>query len=331
MAGDGPGGFTAVTTMKNEGAFLIEWAAHHLALGFDRLFICTNDCADPTTRMALRLQAMGLARHHGTRKWPTTSIQRSALKQARRYPEVTGADWVYVCDADEFLTIRLGDGSVQALVAAASPEVEVISIPWRIFGPDGAAVYEERPVTEQFRRAQAAPADPRRRPAYCKSLFRGDLHLWRMGIHAPVPHPDLGRDFVTELPGGRRIAVAGKAMHVPSDFSLAQVNHYALRSADSFLVKRERGRVNHSDQVMELDYWTRFDIAEVACDAVRRYDVAAAAWRARLLADAELAALHAEAAAWHRDRIAHLKAQPDYAAMAAAIAERQARCASLPS
>ncbi len=54
------GGYTVITTMKNEGAFLLEWVAHHKALGFDHLVICTNDCDDPTTRMALRLQEMGL-------------------------------------------------------------------------------------------------------------------------------------------------------------------------------------------------------------------------------------------------------------------------------
>ena len=65
----------------------------------------------------LRLQTLGLAVHHATRPWAATSIQRSALKQATRHDIVRQADWVYVCDADEFLTIKIGDGSVQALTA----------------------------------------------------------------------------------------------------------------------------------------------------------------------------------------------------------------------
>ena len=47
---------TVITTMKNEGAFLLEWVAHHKALGFDDLVICTNDCTDATTDKVLRMQ-----------------------------------------------------------------------------------------------------------------------------------------------------------------------------------------------------------------------------------------------------------------------------------
>lgn len=331
MSEDRIGGATVVTTMKNEGAFLIDWAAHYLMLGFDRFVICTNDCEDPTPAMALRLQEMGLARHHRTRKFDRTSMQRSALKQVRRYPEVTTPDWLYVADADEFLTIKLGDGSLKALIAAATPEVEVISIPWRIFGPDAVMRYEDAPVTQQFHRASATPRRPAIAPIYCKSLCRGDIEMFRLGIHAPVPRPELGRPFVTELPGGKRYDVGGKAMHVPSDFSGAQVNHYALRSADSFLVKRDRGRVNHSDQDMDLGYWDRFDTSVEPCDAVRRYDAATAEWKARLMADAELARLHEASVAWHRAKIAELKARPDWADTIAGIAERQGKWMSLAS
>lgn len=313
------GGFTVVTTMKNEGAFLVEWVAHHKALGFDHVVICTNDCADPTRAMAERLQAMGLARHHATRHWPATSIQRSALKQVRRYPEVTGADWIYVADADEFLVVHLGDGSVQALVAAATPGTEVVSVPWRIFGPDGRIGYDPAPVTMQFSRAAAPAPAGTVQATYPKSVFTGLGNVHRIGIHAPVERADLGRGLRIELPGRvPRLALPHRLL-IQADWRHAQVNHYALRALDSFLVKRDRGRVNHSNDIMDLDYWRRFDVAEVPCTAIRRYDAAVADWRARLMVDAELAALHHAAVAWHRDRIAALRALPDYARLIQAI------------
>ncbi|MGL5011994.1 MAG: glycosyltransferase family 2 protein, partial [Paracoccaceae bacterium] len=172
--------YTVITTMKNEGAFLLEWVAHHKALGFDNILICTNDCADHTRKMALRLQDMGLARHHATKVWAVTSIQRSALKQATRYAEVREADWIYVCDADEFLVVKLGDGSVRALVAAASEGVEVIPVPWRVFGPNGQRDYREGPVTQQFTHARRAPPPGVVSPAYPKSLFRGLENMHRI-------------------------------------------------------------------------------------------------------------------------------------------------------
>lgn len=313
------GGYTVITTMKNEAAFLLEWVAHHKALGFDHLLICTNDCDDVTSRMVLRLQEMGLARHHATTPWAATSIQRSALKQARRYEEVTQADWLYVCDADEFLVVNVGDGSARALVAAASPQAEVISVPWRIFGPDGHRDYHDRPVTEQF---QMAAPDDLRHGIYAKSLFRGLENIHRIGIHGPVPRHDLGRALCREMPGGQRLGPGINAMLALRDYRVAQVNHYALRSRDSFLVKRDRGRVNHSGQTMDADYWDRFSIGEVRCDAIRRYDSAVAAWRSQLFEDAVLDGLHDRAVVWHCARIAALKARPDYAHLLAALEER---------
>lgn len=318
------GGYTVITTMKNEGAFLLEWVAHHKALGFDHLLICTNDCADVTGRMVLRLQEMGLARHHATTPWAATSIQRSALKQAQRYAEVREAAWIYVCDADEFLVVKIGDGSARALVAASSPEVDVVSVPWRIFGPDGRRDYTDTPVTKQFCRANA---DAPRQGIYAKSLFRGLENMQRVGIHGPVPRADLGRDLCREMPGGARLGRSVNAMFAARDYGVAQVNHYALRSRDSFLVKRDRGRVNHTGQTMEADYWDRFDVAEVACDAIRRYDLAVSTWRARLLDDAVLDGLHARAVAWHHAKITELKARPDYAPILAELEERLTRCA----
>ncbi|MFN3938369.1 MAG: glycosyltransferase family 2 protein [Gemmobacter sp.] len=308
------GGFIVVTTMKNEGAFLIEWAAHYLALGFDRLVICTNDCADPTAAMAARLEQLGLARHHATRIWPAAGIQRSALKQVRRYEEVAGAAWIFVCDADEFLVIRDGDGSVRALAEGAGDH-EVVTVAWRTFGPDRRIRFEDRPVTQQFTRAEAPPGAV----TYGKSLFRGLERVHRIGIHGPVPRADLGRDLRRWFPGGVPYARADHPTRIRPDWSRAQVNHYALRSLDSFFVKRDRGRVNHAREDMGVSYWRRFDLAEVDCTAIRRYDATVAGWTARLRADPELDQLHRAAVDWHRARAAALAAQPAYRTLRAVL------------
>lgn len=296
--------------MKNEGAFLLEWVAHYKALGFDNLLICTNDCEDHTRRMVFRLQALGLAVHHPTRPWPATSIQRSALKQAMRYDIVKAADWIFVCDVDEFLVVKVGQGLLQDLIAAATHGTEVISIPWRVFGNDGRQVYEDAPVTAQFTMAQA---DDPSGFAYGKSLFNGIGDVARIGIHLPIARTDLGRSFRREAPGAQPVDGTRHPMFVQTDYRFAQVNHYALRSAESFLVKRDRGRVNHTGQDMGLDYWERFDLNHTACTAIRRYDTAVQGWRDQLMADPELAFMHRKSVEWHRARIAALKTNPQHA------------------
>ncbi len=308
--------FCVLTTMKNEGAFLLEWLAHHKALGFDDIVICTNDCADGTDAMVLRLQEMGLARHHATMK-AGTSIQRAAFRQARRLPEVAGANWLWVCDVDEFLVVHVGDGSARALVAAATPEAQVISVPWRVFGPAGRRAYEDRPVTGQFLMAEAGARRGMGKPVFAKSLVRAPGTVGRIGVHAPVP-PEGAPPYRREAPGGRAVR-PGQPMMVRARYDVAQVNHYALRSLESFLVKRDRGRVNHVGEDMGLDYWRRFDVAEVECLAIRRYDAARDAWQARLLADPVLAGLHAAAVEWHRARARALRGDPAMAMLWAAV------------
>ena len=42
---------TAVTTQKNEGAFLLEWIAYHKSIGFTDIVILSNDCEDGSDEM----------------------------------------------------------------------------------------------------------------------------------------------------------------------------------------------------------------------------------------------------------------------------------------
>jgi hypothetical protein len=323
-------GSVVVTTMKNEGPFLLDWVAHHKALGFDRIVICTNDCADPTALIANRLQAMGLARHHATVFWPTTSMQRSAIKQATRMDEVRSASWVYVCDADEFLTVKCGDGTLTALLDGET--ADAVAVPWRVFGPAGVERFTDLPVTAQFTQAQIVPRFPAEAQTYAKSLTRGPLdRVLRLGVHLPVPRPGLEPPFRIVLPGGRPLGRQSSPMHVPADYAVAQVNHYALRSVDSFLVKRDRGRVNHMNDPMDIDYWDRFDVALVPCHAVARLAPAVAEWRARLAADRVLARLHRQSVRWHRLRAAALRQAPENAALLRGITARMDRWRSLAS
>mgnify|MGYP002652033994 CR=1 FL=1 len=46
--GPGPLGHVLVTSMRDEGPYALEFVAHHRAVGFDRIFIASNDCRDGT-------------------------------------------------------------------------------------------------------------------------------------------------------------------------------------------------------------------------------------------------------------------------------------------
>lgn len=313
--------YTVVSTMKNEGPYIIDWVAHYKTLGFDHILVCTNDCTDPTVEILLRLQELGLVVQHNTivRR---AGIHRSALRQAsRRYDIVMDATWVFVCDVDEYLNIHMGDGSVQALVAGSGADSDVISVPWRVFGPDGVETFEDRPVTEQFRMGEFA-WDARLRPdtgKFVKSIYTNQHKFQRMGLHAPVSLDAFIRTTKRVLPGGADYVVNGARTANPPLFTHAQVNHYALRSQDSFLVKRARGRANHSHHVLGSEYWDRFNLNDERDTSIDRYQPASGALAAELKADPVLKELHAQAVAWHKRKAASLRMDPEMDGLVAAL------------
>ena len=108
-----------VSTMKDEGPFILEWVAHYLALGFDHFIINSNDCSDGTDLILQRLQDLGIVTHIDNPGPWEGGPQRAAYHNAMAHPRYAAADWVLVCDADEFLDIKVGDGTLDALFAAA--------------------------------------------------------------------------------------------------------------------------------------------------------------------------------------------------------------------
>lgn len=309
--------YTVVSTMKNEGPYIIDWVAHYKTLGFDHILVCTNDCTDTTVEILRRLQELGLAVQHNTivRR---AGIHRSALRQAsRRYDIVMDAKWVFVCDVDEYLNIHMGDGSVQDLVAGSGENADVISVPWRVFGPDGIEKFADKPVTQQFKMGELE-WDAKERPdtgKFVKSLYTNQYKFQRMGLHAPVSLDEHVSDTLRVLPGGTEYIVNGERTDNPPVFTHAQVNHYALRSMESFLVKRARGRANHSHHVLGLDYWEQFNLNDEKDTSIDRYKTKAGKLARELKADPVLKDLHARAVDWHKRKAASLKMDPDMDAL----------------
>ncbi|RMD47580.1 MAG: glycosyltransferase family 2 protein [Alphaproteobacteria bacterium] len=303
------GELVVVSTMKNEGPFILEWVAHYLALGFDHFVICTNDCEDTTVPMLRRLGDLGLVTHHATRVG-RGGIHRSALRQAFRYRRVREAEWVFVCDVDEFLNIHVGDGSARALIEA-SGEADAICVPWRVFGPAGVTLYRDIPVTERFTWAELPPTLRPEAGKFVKSLVHRPGRMHRLGLHVPVPREEDAASMRFVWPGGVEKMVGGEPTGARPSFEVAQVNHYALRSLDSFLVKRARGRANHMNHVLGREYWDRFDLNQVQDVSIRRYETRFRGWLEWLKADEELFALHRKAVHWHRVKARQMRKQPD--------------------
>ncbi|WP_052248847.1 glycosyltransferase family 2 protein [Leisingera sp. ANG-Vp] len=289
-----------VTTMKDEGAYILDWISHYKALGVSDFVIFTNDCSDPTDHILRCLNRLRVVEHRFNRVM-RRGPHKSALMWAGYEPTVAEADWVLVIDVDEYLQINSGDGTLPGLLADRA-DADAVSFVWRIFGNDGVAQVDHPPVPQAFTRAEpeaGAPDEHR----FFKTAYRNNGKFDRMGVHRPflaVPPQEVN----WQLADGTRLPeeeLEG-ALYVRGSYGYpaAQLNHYALRSRDGFLNKKARGRANHFTSSIEPGYWHKFNRNEEEDRRLADHFEAALAIKEDLLKDEALREHHETALGWHR-------------------------------
>ncbi len=295
------GRVTAVSMMKDEAPFLLEWFAHHLAVGFTDILVYTNDCSDGTDDMLIRLEELGLGYHRRNEIAEGIKPQPSAIKHAQKEPIVRDSDWVILFDADEFLSINYGDGKIDSMLTAAGDATGII-ITWRTFGSGGVVEWSRDPVTEQY--LYAAPHEWNKGWGV-KTLFKFEEEHWKLGIHRPkMKAKTLKTDYpdtVKWLNGSGQPMEdyfkyhGWRSIRRTVGFQWAQMNHYAIKSIDAYAIRKFRGNVNNKKDKYNADYWSLQDRNEVSDTSVLRYKDERASIMAELLKDPVLNKLHFDA------------------------------------
>lgn len=319
---------TAVTCVKNEGPFLLEWIAYNRLIGVTDFLFYSNDCTDATDRLLDRLADHGVLRHLPNPA-EGRNYQMEALKDARRQEVVRAADWLWIADVDEFLNIRTGDGTIPALVAACGTP-QAISVHFQFFGNDGVERYEDRPVIAQFARSHNPDIWCGETAIEVKSLIRQDFPLQYYGAHRPFIRKSTPPDRMPRWTDGAGRPVPDTFLTAATERRirkfpargarrLATLNHYALRSLDSYLVKNDRGDVNRENRAFDDTYWR--ERADVGWEdrSIQRHLPALGAGIAALKTLPGVAALHQEAVALHRETLARLDTRPEYREMRAQL------------
>lgn len=301
-----------LSTMKNEASFILEWIAYHRVIGFTDFLVYTNDCDDCTVEILLRLQELGMVTHEANevlRRGP----HKSALKAAKSHPLTLAADWIFISDIDEFLVVKVGDGTVEALLEHVPSDAEVVPVTWRLFSHNDQIEFQDKLVIEQFTDAEKSLENGGFRNRFVKSLFRRQNELELFGLHGPKN----ATDYVWRQPDGRKLGSDDNLTRPESSFAydIAQVNHYAVGSVDNYLVKRDRGRANHWKQTLGTDYWRKMCRGGETDLSIHQWLDAAKAEMNRLLEDDILRSLHEKAVTWRRDRIATLRGQSAFETM----------------
>jgi hypothetical protein len=316
---------TAVTCVKNEGPFLLEWIAFHRVIGVTDFLFYSNDCTDATDRMLDRLQDHGIVAHLPN---PATNrnYQMQALKAARRHPLVKQADWVWIADVDEFINIHVGDHSLPALIAACG-NPQAISVSFQFMANDGIEDFVDQPVITQFLRSHNPDIWGADTAIEVKSLVRQDFPTEYFGAHRPFHDDTKSRPVWTDGSGRpvpppfRKAAIKRRIRAFPARGARAHatLNHYALRSLDSYLVKNDRGDVNRENRALDDSYWRERNDPAYFDNSILRYEAPLRAEMDRLKALEGISALHAEAVACHIEMRDQLLAQDSFREMRAQL------------
>ncbi len=307
-----------VTTMKNEGPFILEWLAYHRAIGVTDFLVYTNDCTDGTDTMFDLLDAKGIVEHaENPFRELDLKPQHAALQAAEATEVADNADWIICMDVDEYINIHIGDGTLKALFNAV-PDATLISMTWRLFGNADVAAYQDRPIIEQFEISAPAVCRKPHQAWGFKTMFRNLGHYKKFGVHRPKGLKPEYLEQINWVNGSgarmpdKMLRTGWRSSTSTIGYDLVSLNHYSLRSAESFLVKRDRGRVNHVDRDQGLAYWFRMNH-----NAQRETSISDKLPRfrkelARLMDDPEIAAQHEACVTAHQTRIAELMAAPEY-------------------
>lgn len=258
------GRVTAVTMAKDEGPYVLEWAAYHHLLGFTDLLVYTNDCTDGTDEMLDALASIGLLTRYDNPPLKTKPPQSRALARAQQHPLVTTANWVMVFDFDEFVGINRGKNKVDDLIdLIEEKDALAMSMTWRFFGSSGNALYQPEPVTERFMKA----ANNNFAKGFgVKTLFKMSEPM-KLAIHRPHVTRK-ARKHGEKIPmnwiNGSGGPIDGRVMTWRQTkqvvgYEFAQVNHYGVKSGEEYLMRRLRGDVLNNHGKYDEAYFRTFD------------------------------------------------------------------------
>lgn len=310
---------TIITCMKNEGPFILEWLAYHRAIGVKDVLVYTNDCNDGTDSFLQLLQDKGYVQHR-TNPFKGTGLkpQHAALQAGESEDVIRSADWVISMDVDEFINVKTGDGTLKALFEAVGG-ANLISCTWRLFGNSDVHEYADEPLMALFTRCAYEMTRKPHQAWGFKTLYRNIGLFKKLGVHRPKGlNPQLWNEINWVNGSGKPLPKdmyrnAWRSTTETVGYDLVQLNHYAVRSAESFLVKRDRGRVNHVDRDQGLAYWFRMNNNVDEDRSIQRMIPLMQAEMDRLLSDPEIAEAHAFCVDRHRAKIDALKATENYA------------------
>lgn len=233
--------------VKHEDAYLDEWIAYHLKLGFDAVHLYDNS----DDNAAKKFQE----RYPGAVRVVHCPGRMRQLPTYMHYCCFSKDEWVALLDADEFIVLKK-HASIRELLAGVGDDVGAVCLNWYMFGSSGERARRPGPVLLRFRR-RAARVHP-----LVKSIVRPDRVLAMLNPHVPALVVGGCRD-----PSGR--PVSGPEHHHGSA-DVAVIHHYFTKSREEFVAKMERGKADLAEK-RRIEEFDAHDFNDVEDDSAWRF------------------------------------------------------------
>ncbi len=297
--------------MRNEGPFIVEWVCWYRMLGFTDVVVVTNTCSDHSPELLDALAAAGWV-HHLRHDVPAgQKITRAKLAAAAELKVVRRANWLMICDVDEFLVIHRGAGKIGDLLdLSATPPYLGMSLNWRVFGTSGLQAFADVPVHRQFVYGLRKTAMLSRT---VKSIFNQVNRFERLTEHSPCGYDFAKSGKLWGEPGMAWVNCEGQSLtewqpgkrhlHLMQpdrvSYEVAQINHYMLRSVESYSLKMGSASPVALSNRYDSAYFRRADSGDEPDSSAFRYAEGFDAVHMQAMALPEVARLHALCCADH--------------------------------
>ena len=308
---------TLIAAVRNDGPFLLEWVAYHRAIGFKRIVLFSDTGADQSGPL---LQALATADQ--IELIDNTDIPAGAPSDHRTRAYLRALDtcqgWTLVLDTDEYLNIHAGDGTLTDLIAA-TPDADLISPMWRVFGQGEERVFTDAPILPRYVDAAPAARARARHHTGIKTLFQAKLPVTRLRPHRPeLTNPeaqvlwvDGSGDDVTDI-------LRSDGWNLPDRapaYANAQINKYPLRSAEVFVLTNLWDRSwRQAAPALPLEAFGPLNAFEERDRTIQRMLPAVLTQIETLMADPAIAAGHSQTVTAYSGAIGqiHTEALPDW-------------------
>jgi hypothetical protein len=225
----------AVVCMRDDGLTLLEWIAHYRTLGFDHIFVFSNNNRDKSEVLLSALAGLKEITYLEQQTDLVVSPQMRAFEYSIHFmASLRDFEWVIYLDSDEFLILDNQDQhSVHALLDRVSKSenskcADAILFQWRWYVSASRFAWEPDLLLRRFTHARTSE--------YSKTMVRLAAVTSMRQVHfaeTKAPAISLNADL-TPVTAGQPPLNDLRPAH-------AVLNHYWCKSFQEFIIKQQRG------------------------------------------------------------------------------------------